>query len=232
VRNKMESYHNDQALKQKYVNRMQAHIDADELIRGIGYENGRGCAIGGTLNKYEHEGFPKELGLPVWLAHLADFIFENLPDDKYSTFPLKLLQAIPIGVDVEPVRHRLAILRLTPLAEANPSVREVIISIITLHQRALANNPPTDDEWSAARSAAYSAARSAADSAARSAAYSAAWSADSAAYRPAYSAAWSAAYSAAWSAAWSAARSADSAARSSAITKEAQNLILLLKELK
>lgn len=39
---KLIAYHNDQAIKDKYVNRMLEHIKADELIRGVGYENGRG----------------------------------------------------------------------------------------------------------------------------------------------------------------------------------------------
>jgi hypothetical protein len=200
----MLSYHNDPAVKAKYIARMQAHMDADELIRGTGYNNGRGCAIGCILNKYQHTAFPKELGLPVWLAHFVDHLFENLPDGQHITFPLELLQAIPIGVDVEPVKHRLAILRLTPLAEANPSVREVITNVVELHRRVLAGERIPQDDWDAASSAA--------------------WSASIAAYSAASSAAWSAS-----SAAWSASRSA---ARSASITKEAQNLIKLLKELK
>jgi hypothetical protein len=65
------SYHGDPAIKEKYVTRMQLHMDADELVQGVGFEkNGvtRGCAIGCTLDKYEHSAYETELGIPRILA--------------------------------------------------------------------------------------------------------------------------------------------------------------------
>lgn len=94
----MQSYHNDPLVKEKFVNRMLAHMNADELIRGISWINGRGCAIGCTLNKYSHEDFETELGFPIWLAHLEDTLFENVSLEYSKTFPLRLLEAIPVGL--------------------------------------------------------------------------------------------------------------------------------------
>jgi hypothetical protein len=254
----LQAFHNDAKIKAKYVKRVEAHRKADELVRGIGWENGRGCAVGCTLENYDHSRYPIEIGLPEWLARLEDYLFENLPQKEAMTWPERFLKAIPVGANVENVQHNLAIRRLDRLivsqtkalsqnkGDLAKGIAAVIASIETVkalhHAQVDGKMCPTDAARSAARSAAESAAWSAARSAAESAAWSAAWSAarsaaESAAWSAAESAAWSAARSAAESAAWSAAESAAwsaarSAARSAAIKQEASDLIELLKACK
>lgn len=105
----MLSYHNDPAVKAKYVNRFAAHRAADEVIQGTGFDNGRGCFVGCTLDDYNHSRFPIELGWPEWLARLADTIFEGVPKAEAPQFGTDLLEAVPVGADLEPLRHRLAL---------------------------------------------------------------------------------------------------------------------------
>jgi hypothetical protein len=62
----MHSFHNDPAIKAKYIARTEAHRAADNLIRGTGWENGKGCAVGCTLENYDHSQYPIELGIPAW----------------------------------------------------------------------------------------------------------------------------------------------------------------------
>jgi hypothetical protein len=50
----MKAFHNDQAIKDKYIARVEAHIKADNLIRGTGWYGGKGCAVGCTLEAYDH----------------------------------------------------------------------------------------------------------------------------------------------------------------------------------
>src|SRR6185437_1787258 len=107
----MLTFHNDPNLKLKYVQRFEAHRKMDEVIQGTGFENGRGCFVGCTLNKYDHEAFETELGWPKWLAHLADSIFEGLSEEGAPQFGTDLLEAVPVGVVLEPVWWKLAILR-------------------------------------------------------------------------------------------------------------------------
>lgn len=177
------AYHNSHAIKAKYVDRFRAHTAADEVIQGTGYENGHGCFIGCTLDRYDHSGFVSELGVPLWLARLADTLFEAWSDRQTGAqFGLDLLIAIQPGMNLDHVRHAVAIgcheralLRLVsndaPYAdECRKAIRSVLKLLPTL--------PTTSAE--AARSA-VSAARSA------EAAWSAAWSAKSA-----ETAAWSA----------------------------------------
>ncbi len=96
----MHSYHNDQKVKDKYVLRMQKHIEMDELVQGTGWDifNAQGCAVGCTLNSYDHDAYETELGLPVWLAYLEDNLHEGVSQEYAKTFALNFLQAIPLGL--------------------------------------------------------------------------------------------------------------------------------------
>lgn len=109
----MKAFHGDEAVKQKYLARLKAHHEADEIIQGTGWENGHGCAVGCTLNKYDHSAYENELGLPQWLALLEDKIFEGLPSIDAQQFAVDFLEAVPVGADVEKVRWQLASQRHT-----------------------------------------------------------------------------------------------------------------------
>lgn len=105
----MLSYLNDFAVKEKYVARFAVHRAADEVIQGTGFDNGRGCFVGCTLDAYDHSRFPIELGWPEWLARLADTVFEGIPKTEAPQFGTDLLEAVPVGVDLEPLRYRFAL---------------------------------------------------------------------------------------------------------------------------
>ena len=210
----MLSYHNDPAVKQKYVARFAQHRAADQVIQGLGYDSAssRGCFVGCTLEDYDHSRFPVELGWPQWLAHLADKIFEGLPREEAPQFGTDLLDAVPVGADLEPVRHLLTLRRLDHLIELQKDCQiDGVLTSLKLvrdcHEAELEKNV---GGWNAA-----------------------AWSAESAAWSAARSAARSAAWSAAWSAVESAVESAESAARSaeSAYRQERDDLLEILRGL-
>ena len=232
----MRAFHGDPAVKDKYLVRLKAHHAADEIVRGVGYNGSQGCAVGCTLNAYDHRAYEHELGLPQWLAHIEDRIFEGLPPVEAQQFAVDFLESVPVGADVDKVRWQLAIQRHTQahdrlLSNKEPYAAQCIAAInlviaycVSEEKTEAARAAAWASAWSAraetraeaARAAAWPAARAAAWAAARAAAESA----ESAA-RSAESAAESAAWSAAWSAraetraaAWPAAESAESAARS------------------
>jgi hypothetical protein len=220
--NVLRAYHNDPAIKAKYLARVREHARLDHLVQGTGWESGRGCAVGCTLEAYDHSRYPIELGIPEWLAHLEDRIFEGLPWDEARSWPERFLDAIPVGADSEPVQWQQAIWRherQLPALEGNEAryaqkAREAIQLVID-YCRARLDGTATEEQ----RNAAESVARSGAELAARSGARPAgAWSV--AGWSAAASAAWSAAASAGWSAsaAWPSAASASamSAAASAA----------------
>ena len=112
----LRAFHGDPAIKKKYVDRMMEHRRLEHLTQGVGYcADGsgviKGCAVGCTLENYEHGRYPIELGLPEWLARLEDRIFEGLPKGEAEQFAVDFLNVIPVGADVSGVRHQLAILR-------------------------------------------------------------------------------------------------------------------------
>ena len=201
---KILSYLNDKTLKNDMVEEMTMHQKQDALIKGsYGHMNGKftGCAVGcgirslnvcrnlNIANYGDHGSYARALGIPEWLARLEDSMFENLPEKEAKEFPLKFIKAIPIGVDLEPVKWKFCafilkenierVLLLKIKDELKEQVVSAIQGVLKLHEDAVKTGKWNGSAESAARSAARSAESAArsAESAARSAARSAAWSA-------------------------------------------------------
>ena len=99
----MLSFHSDPSLKSNYLARVAGHADADEIIKGRYWENGKGCAVGCTIHGETHASFERELGIPQMLAWLEDVIFEGLPNRLAKTWPERFLSSIAPGRDLSPV---------------------------------------------------------------------------------------------------------------------------------
>lgn len=173
----MQAFHNDIKIKDQYMARVMAHFDADELIKGTYWKDGKGCAVGCTIHSGDHALYEVELGIPEWLARLEDRIFEGLPNGKAKEWPVKFLAAIHVGADLDKIKSPFLIFVLESTLDKfdhakSPEVKKAIDDVISLHKQ----ENVTESAWAAARFAAWSAA-----GAARSAARSAAWSAAGAA---------------------------------------------------
>ena len=196
----MKAFHGDPKVKEKYLARVKAHRAADEIVQGHYWENGKGCAVGCTIHGSDHQAYETELGIPIQLAHLQDWIFENIPNKEAKNFPVDFLESIPVGVDLKLVLHQfLHWLLVDPedgviqYAQDEEQVKEAILSVADLHNRVIKGQEVTNEQWDAAWTAARDAAWAASD---------AAWAA-----RPTRGAAWTAARAAAWAAsdaAWAA----------------------------
>ena len=207
----MRSFKNDPDVKAKYISRIKAHRAADELIRGTGWDGLRGGAVGCTLESYDHSLYPIELGIPEWVAKLEDAIFEGLPADLAMTWPLRFLEAVPVGItdaQWQSVMHRTAARRMTYLVDQlepkigdSWGVVEAVRAVRDLH----ASESTDRNLWSAARGAARGAASITASITARGAA---SITASSAACSATCSATWSTTWSSTWSSAWSSASNA------------------------
>jgi len=193
---KLSAYHGNAAIKAKYIARMKAHIAADELIQGTGFENGKGCAVGCTLDNYDHGRYPIELDAPEVLAYLQDAIFEGLPSDEAKAFPLAFLEAIKEGADLSLVWPKYAVWLLSDpihgtFQYCNESGKAATMQVVALYNRVIEGGSVGEDEWARAREAAIQAraareAREAGETRAREAgevwaAEEAAWAARSAA---------------------------------------------------
>jgi hypothetical protein len=102
----MKAFHNDVAVKRKYLKRVRAHQKADELIHGIGWNEstGKGCAVGCTLDEYNHAKYETELGIPEWLAYVEDTLFEGMNKKKSETWPEEFLKAITVGAKLDKIK--------------------------------------------------------------------------------------------------------------------------------
>jgi hypothetical protein len=194
----MLAYHGKKSVKDKYLSRVAKHRAADQLVQGIGASgSGKsflGCAVGCTLNKYDHGAYETELGVPRVLAHLEDRIFEGLEPKLAMKWPSRFLSAIRVGADLSTVWPAFAHWMLVDETHGvirhakNDRTRDAIRMVANLFERQLAGGSVSSAEWNEARkTAAYAAAAAAA---AYAYAYAAAYAADAAAAAAAAAAAY------------------------------------------
>ena len=247
----MIAYHNDPAIKAKLLADLQAHADADRLVKGQYWENGKGCAVGCTLYSLgvdgaasNHAEYETRLGIPQMLARLEDTIFEGLPNADAMQWPMRFSAAIAPGADLSRVGwkwlHWLltdGLARVTDVA-ATAAIKQCADVLLPLTRGELADHAAADAAHAAAHAAAR-AARAAADVAidaevdatvmlSGSASIKARAAARAAAYAAADAA--DAAYAAARAAAYATADAADAAARAAAYQRMAGKLIQLLED--
>ena len=170
--NDLRAFHGDPGLKEMYLARVMLHRQADELVQGTGWKDGKGCAVGCTLEAYDHALYPVELGIPLVLAHLEDRIFERLPRADAQTWPERFLDAPNPGADLSDVWPRFAIWMLDdPEAGVirftrTEAQRSAVRAVADLYRE---RAPASDPRWRKARAADAYAADAAAAYAARSA---------------------------------------------------------------
>jgi len=192
----MKTFHNDQKIKDKYVKRLKAHYDADEIIKGAYWENGKGCAVGCTLHSDDHKAYETELGIPESLARLKDSIFEALPHQEAKQFPLDFLNAVNVGSDLSGVTDKFVHWLLVDPEHGVIKFtknKKVVQDVADLYQRKINGETVERSEWqevaraartadyaSVARDAAYTAYNAAYAYVARADVYDAACAADAA----------------------------------------------------
>ena len=226
----MKTFNDDQKLKDLFLKEAKEHQRADRYLQGT-YEKDtedgwKGCAVGcaiKTLNDKlgkdyahnNHAALEQELGIPEWLWRLEDNIFEHLPKDKAMQWPVRFIEALPVGKTKEEMdrvkwQFQMSLLkeniervsRLDIDEKLKTQVLDAIRAVLVVHENALITG--VWDDY-AAESAAWSA---------EGAARNAVWSAESAV--------WSA--ESAESAGWS--------VRSAASARNADELVRLLEEAK
>jgi hypothetical protein len=97
------SFHGDPEIKNAHTAQLKAHHDADEIVQGQYWENGKGCDTGCSFHSSDHGQWPVQLGIPVQIGRLRDTIFEGLPNARAKDFPLACSMATPVGVNLDRV---------------------------------------------------------------------------------------------------------------------------------
>jgi hypothetical protein len=234
VRIEMEAFLGKQEVKTKFLERVRAHREADELIKGTYWEKGKGCAVGCTVHSDDHVAYETQLGIPQILALLEDGLFEALPNGVAMLWPERFLSAIQPGADLSLVWPRFSVwmlidekwgvLQFALTKESKKSIKNVADGYTSVIEGGTPNWQEIAADaarWAAAAAAA--AARWAADAAAAAAA-AARWAAAAAA-----AAAADARWADAAADAAAAARWADAAAAARWRSAQADKLIELLE---
>ena len=214
------SYHDDPALKSRFVAHVHRHQVEDRVLQGT-YGTTirgewRGCAVACSLRSLDeidgralveendrHEELANRLGIPLELTRLQDAVFEGLAKEQALGWPTRFAEAMPVGRDLGMVWPKLALWLLSDeesgvirFARSDRS-KDAILGVSKLYERWVAGSKPPPVDWQEARSAAYaaySAAAYAAAAAADAAADAAAAYADAAADAADYADAAAAAY--------------------------------------
>jgi hypothetical protein len=225
---------------------VEAHNEADALVQGHYWQDGKGCFIGCLTHSSNPVPAAERFGLPEPLLRLAEHIHESLPESETTAFFAAFPDAVACdGKDLTRVHWAFLAAELRMLPKQPVKVKAVIKRVIA-GMDALASggkylNAKKDADAAsdaAALAADYAAdyAASAAAEAAYAASYAAARTSDAAA-RAAADAADCAARAAAWTsdaAASAAAEAADYAARAAArldaIRRQRDLLLRLIEE--
>ena len=207
----MQAFHNDVNIKNKLIDQLQAHYDADEIIKGVYWEGGKGCAIGCAIHSNDHSLYEERFAIPKWLSKVQDVIFEGLPNQKAKEWPLIFTKSVNVGADLNKIKIPFLIFIVESVInkfdhKKFPDAKKNINNIINI----LKNNHDNKESLIKAASGAYAAAAAAAGADAGADAAADADAAAAAAYADAAAAAAYAAYAAA-AAAYAAAAGADAA---------------------
>ena len=174
---KMRAFHNNQELKDATLAQLAKHAEADEIIRGTGWDGHKGCAIGCLLHEYDHSLLPERLGWPQWFGRVVDALHENVSGNKKwsgGTWVQTVTEAVPVGLTERDFKTKVEAPFLVMVLESTldmfdhkqfPDVKSAIDGSIALWQR----NDIGSGEWNKAARAAVQAAEEA-EEAARAAA--------------------------------------------------------------
>ena len=162
----MLAFHNDPSLKHFVLAQLTAHREADKLIHGVYWNNGKGCAVGCTLeavrlhanqpeiNHKDHETYETALGIPQILARLEDRIFEGINNGDAQHWPERFTRAIAPGADLSTVWPRFAHWLLTdevPRHTKNKLSLASLAEVGALYREWIDGTKPTSQRWQKAR---------------------------------------------------------------------------------
>ena len=160
IKNNLRAFHNNPKIKEKYIARVKEHARLDQIAKGVYYENINGkiraCGVGCTIEGSNHDAYETELGIPSQIAHLEDTIFENLPNELAMKFPLRFLEAVPVGADLSKVIAQFVIWQFEDEKVGLKNIQEVIDDkevygfceeVVALYKRILNGEQPTEDEF-------------------------------------------------------------------------------------
>ena len=111
----MKTFNNNKQLKSELINQLKHHqkLDAfiqgewltDDKLEGNGF---KGCFYGCTMQSKNNpiKEFSDKYNIDLWYCHVTEKLFEKLPDGEYQKFPLKSIQILPVGFDINKIKSK------------------------------------------------------------------------------------------------------------------------------
>jgi hypothetical protein len=161
----MQAFHGDPAIKQEFLDRLQAHAQAGEILnRASVWNDGKGGPVACMVHDTDLAIWQQRTGIPKAVGSALDIAASHLAEpEQAARFVLEWVEAVEVGQDLGSVAPGLIDWLLTDsehgilrLAE-DEAVRQLISRVADLHRRAASGDTPDEAEWRAARTVAMAA---------------------------------------------------------------------------
>ena len=110
----MKAFTDTTITKAELLKELKWHQAQDNFVRGRYFSDGKGCAVGCSLESIarikgvslfrgfgHHKLYERHMGIPEWLAHVEDALFERMGLERSKTWPIEFIEAISEGADLE-----------------------------------------------------------------------------------------------------------------------------------
>jgi len=148
--------------KEELQAKLAEHRKADNFRQGMYWDDGKGCAVGCTIQSFggeasHHMEYERLFGIPAILGQLEDSIFEGMSVKDSKWWPEAFIDAVPENVDLKMVWPKFCIWMLEDVKQyANDESKKCIDTVIKLYKKITAGKSVSKKQWLAA-SAAYAA---------------------------------------------------------------------------
>lgn len=150
------SFDGDPGVKRHYLDRLRGHVAAGHFQFSPVWVDGKGSALGCTIEADDIDCYAGALGVPAALAVVLDDLVNAQPFEpggRHATdFALRWLAAIPVGVDLSPIPGTiicalLGHVMLCDTTSRHPEMEEVRRAVIDLHRRVLDEQEVNPTSW-------------------------------------------------------------------------------------
>jgi hypothetical protein len=161
----MQAFHADPAIKQEFLDRLQAHAQAGEILnRASVWNDGKGGPVACMVHDTDLAVWQQRTGIPRAVGSALDIVASYLAEpEQAARFVLEWVEAVEVGQDLRSVAPALLEWLLADgehgihhLTE-DEALRQMISGVADLHSRAATGDAPPEAEWRAARAAAMAA---------------------------------------------------------------------------
>jgi hypothetical protein len=98
----MKAFNDDLGVQLKYLNEVRAITNLN--LSGGSNDFDQISDICQSLDATNETSFALEVGIPAWLMELQDTIYNHLPTDLAKTWPVRFLDAIQVGSNLNDVK--------------------------------------------------------------------------------------------------------------------------------